>query len=114
MYTPEYYANAIDEPQACERRQFDHYLNTGVHQNISPSPLIDILHLEKWQQSFDINNESLEESISEDFASLTAVIAWATEGLARQVAPNQWFDEDYYHSRYPDLKGITTIPDILT
>jgi len=105
MYTPEYYANAIDEPRTCERRQFDHYLNTGVHQNISPSPLIDISHLEKWQQSFDINNNSSEESISEDFASLPAVIAWATEGLTRQVAPNEWFDEDYYHSRYPDLKG---------
>jgi len=93
LYSPTYYANAIAADVNNERENFEHFLAVGLAANISPSPLVDSAYL---QQQFDSDSEQDKEQ--------AAIVRWITTGTANHMVPNDWFDEHYYVTRYPDLK----------
>jgi len=84
VYSPNYYANAIGKESRGEVEDFNHFLSTGVHSQISPSPLIDVKHLEAYEE--------------------LSLLEWAREGIDKQIVPNGWFDNAFYIQRYADLK----------
>jgi len=110
MYSPQYYANAIDAQEASDEDNFRHYVTVGFKENISPSPLIDISHLLEWQKAFYESEETSnsEDKLDDAGISIPVVESWISEGMKRNVAPNDWFDEDYYHARYSDIRDQVT------
>jgi glycosyltransferase involved in cell wall biosynthesis len=90
MFTTKSYIAAAGLPVGTsDERALDHFLRTGLWQDVSPSPLFDAAY---YRSQIDTGT-----------LTLPAFLDWLAYGREHRIVPTPRFDEEFYSTRYVDL-----------